>query len=307
MDDKTCLSNEICSQNLWWVWTLSILWFAVFSLSIVVSYSKQGSGSISCVLFFLQMSSFASGQDESPNGSNNGSKFFGLIAQFNFIFSLTSQACWAPSMSAYSATVAKLAGPFFVLIFATAWTRMLHQLQPLLQRRSIELNFSYSGTLAVMLLFVFSRIAGVVFTLVTCTSNGVVFIDGNVLCYNITWWFLIGVVVILCLVPIVFAAALRWNRLPEQARSAVCFAYTDHMYYWGAATLGFRLLMSITPLLVPVQYPNISAFVHAGASLIMLVLVVHFRPYVKIHTLWVDISCYVRTPNPSTPTPNYQP
>ena len=41
-----------------------------------------------------------------------------------------------------------------------------------------------------------------------------VFIDGNVDCYNTSWRILIGVVVILCFVPIAFAGALLRNKLP---------------------------------------------------------------------------------------------
>jgi len=140
---------------------------------------------------------------------------------------------------------------------------------------------------------VFSNVASVVFTLVTCTSDGVVFIDGTVDCYNATWKFLISVVVFLCLAFIAFAAALLRNKLPEQARSAVCGAYREQLFYWGALTLGFRLLMSITPLIVPVQYPNISAFVHSVLSALMFFLVVHLRPYVVTCTFWVDVSCYL--------------
>ena len=135
--------------------------------------------------------------------------------------------------------------------------------------------------------------ANVVFTLVTCTSDGKVFIDGNVECYSISWRILIGVVVILCFVPIAFAGALLQNKLPEQARCAVCRAYTERLFYWGAVTLAFRLLMFITPLIVNVQYPNVSAFVHLVLSGIMFCLLMHHRPYVAVHTFWIDVCCYL--------------
>ena len=120
-----------------------------------------------------------------------------------------------------------------------------------------------------------------------------VFIDGNVDCYNTSWRILIGVVVILCFVPIAFAGALLRNKLSEQARCAVCRAYTERLFYWGAATLAFRLLMFITPLIVPVQYPNVSAFVHSVLSVIMFCMLMHHRPYVVVHTFWIDVCCYM--------------
>jgi hypothetical protein len=279
LDGQTCISNEVCSQNLWWVWTLSILGWAVCGLVVVVTSSGQSSGAISCVIFFFQMSSLASSFDASQSGLE--SKWALRIALFDSIFAITSLSCWAPNMSAYGVTAAKLIGPCFVLVFAIAWTRFLSDLKPRLQRRGIEINVSYSGTFAVTLVLLFSNVAIVVFTLVTCTSEGVVFIDGNIDCHDMNWWILIGVVVILCFAPIAFAAALLRNKLPEQARSTVCSAYTEQLFYWGAVTLGFRLLMSITPLIVDVQYPNVSAFVQLILSALMFGLLVHLRPYVK--------------------------
>ena len=87
-------------------------------------------------------------------------------------------------MSAYDVTVANLIGPCFVLLFSIAWTRLLNDLKPRLQRRGVDIDVSYSGTFAVTLLFVFSNVSSVVFTLVTCTGDGKVFIDGNVECYK---------------------------------------------------------------------------------------------------------------------------
>jgi hypothetical protein len=290
LDGRTCISNEVCSQNLWWVWTLSILWWAAFGLGIVVSSSGQSSGAISCVLFFFQISSLASIE---TSRSRSGPKWAVVVAQFGTIFSLTSMSCWAPDMSAYDVTAAKLIGPCFVLLFSIAWTRLLSNLKPRLQRHGVDMDVSYSGTFAVTLLFVFSNVSSVVFALVTCTSDGKVFIDGNVECYNTSWRILIGVVVILCFVPIAFAGALLRNKLPEQARCAVCRAYTERLFYWGAVTLAFRLLMFITPLIVKVQYPNVSAFVHLVLSGMMCCVLVHMQPYVAVNTFWIDVCCYL--------------
>jgi hypothetical protein len=286
IDGKTCISNDDCAKNLGWVWTLSVFGYAAFSLYTVLNCGKYSSGMFSSVLFFFQMSSFASSLDES-NTSNTILHY----SQFQSIVSWYSQACYAPNMSAYNATVARLIGPLFVLVFSVAWTRILLSLQPRLQQRNIEINVSYSGTIAVSILFVFSSVASVVFTLVQC-SDGVVFIDGTVACYDSTWKVLVAVVVLLCLVPVAFAAALRLNKLSENARAAVCQAYTTPMFYWGAVTLGFRLLISVT-LFLQADLPNVLAFVRLFLSTCMLLLLVHLRPYVDPSTFWVDVVCYV--------------
>jgi hypothetical protein len=291
LDGRTCISNEVCSHNLWWVWTLSILWWAVLGICIVVSSSGKTSGAFSCILFFFQMSSLAS--SVAASRSLSASKWALVVAQFETFFSLTSLSCWAPNMSAYGVTVAKLTGPCVVLFFAVASTRLLNAFKPRLLHRGLEIDVSYSGTLSVTLLFVFSNIASVVFTLATCTSDGVVFIDGNVECYDITWQILIGIIAILCFVVIAFAVALFRNYLPAQAHSAVCSAYREQVFYWGALTLGFRLLVSIVVLLVPLNYSNISAFVRMGLSGLMFGLLVYYQPYSAIHTFWIDLTCYL--------------
>ena len=286
IDGKTCISNEDCEQNLGWVWTLSVFGYAAFSLYIVLNCGKHSSGIFSCVLFYFQMSSFASSLDES-----NTSNAILHYSQFVSIVSLYSKACYAPNISAYNATLARLIGPLFVLVFAVVWTRIILALQPRLQQRNIEISVSYSGTLAASMLFVFSSVASVVFSLVQC-SGGVVFIDGTVACYDSKWKVLIAVVVLLCLVPVAFAVALRLNKLPENARATVCQAYTAPMFYWGAVTLGFRLLISVT-LFLQAGLPNVLAFVRLFLSTCMLLLLVHLRPYVHPSTFWVDVVCYV--------------
>ena len=69
-------------------------------------------------------------------------------------------------------------------------------------------------------------------------------------------------------------------------------AYTAPMFYWGAVTLGFRLLMSVT-LFLQSDLPNVLAFVRSFLSTCMIVLLVHLRPYVHPSTFWVDVVCYV--------------
>ena len=288
-DDKTCIPNEECMKNLWWVWTLSILGYACFGLYIAVSCGEFGENSISCVLFYLQVSSFAANLDES-NGSN-------AILEFALVRSLVtfSSACYAPSLGAYSATAAKLIGPLFVLFFSMAWTWFLQAFQSRLQQRDIRLHVTYSGTLTASVLFCFSSVAKVVFTLVECTSynnNGVVFIDGTVSCYDANWKALMFIVVLLCLFPVVFAAALWLNKLPEDARAVICRNFTEPVFYWGAVTLSFRLMISLLQFL-QVVLPNLLALIRMILSTAMLIMLVHLRPHVLVQTFWVDVVCYV--------------
>jgi hypothetical protein len=292
MDDRTCISNEDCAENLWWVWTLLMLGYVVFGLYIVVSCRKRSDGAFSCLLFYFQMSSFATSANESGAMVN--------IVGFSQMRSIFIEfACYAPSMSAYNATAFKLIDPLFVLVFAFAWTWIIQKLQPWLQQRNVDMTVSYSGTLAVTLLFAFSKVANVVFTLLECTGysdsevvNDVVFIDGTVPCRDTTWNCLVFVAVLLFLFPAAFAAALRLKNFPQSARDAVCGKFTGPMFYWGAVTLLFRLLISFS-LFLRVSFPNLMSAARSFLSVGMLVVLVHARPYISSQAFWVDVACYV--------------
>ena len=292
LDGYTCISNEVCSQNVWWVWTLSVFWYAFLSLCIVVSCSttnQSSSGTFSALLFYFQMSSFCASLD-----NNSAAISWAVsIAQFDSIFALTSHACWWTNMGAVGVEAAKLIGQTLVLVFSLVWTFVLQKFDSRLQRFSIQLRASYQASFGVAVLYVFSNVASVIFILVNCTSDGVLFIDGNVNCYDSTWRVLIGFVVIICIFPIAFALALRYNKLPKDVRDAVCRAYTEKMFSWGSITLSFRLIMSITTLIVPIQYPNLDAFVHLMSSILMFFFLVHLRPYVIPTSFWVDVVCYM--------------
>jgi hypothetical protein len=295
MDDMTCISNAACSENLWWVWTLSILGFAAYSLYIVVSCSKSTDGAFSCLLLYFQMSSFAE-SFAGDTGQADGLVAILEFAQVHSVAAVYRDACYAPSMSAYNATAFKLIGPLLVLLFAVAWTWIIQKLQPRLQQRNMDLSVSYSGTLAVTVLFVFSNVSSVVFTLVECSSysgsDAVVFIDGTVPCKDDKWSALVFVAVVMLLFPAAFAAALRLKNFPPSARDAVCGKYSGPMFYWGAVTLSFRVLISVAQFL-RVDYPNVMAFVRLLLSMGVFFLLVHLRPYVHARTFWVDVACYV--------------
>jgi hypothetical protein len=293
MDERTCIRNEVCMENLWWVWTVSTLGYALYSLFIVLTCGDFGDNALTCLLFYLQVALFAS-IPEVQNDDQNDSSWFLRISQVQSLVTFASETCFAPSMSAYHATASKLIGPLFVLAFSAVWTWILRALQPRLLQRNIKIRVSYSGTFTETILFVFSSVASVVFTLVECTSydsDGVVFIDGTVPCLDNNWKGLMVVVVLLCLVPVAFFAALWLNKLPEDARAVVCRAFTEPMFYWETLTLAFRLLISVIQFL-QVAFPSLLAFMRMMFSLVVLILLVNLRPHLFTHTLWLDVVCY---------------
>lgn len=290
MDHQSCIPNEICVRNLWWVWTVSILGFAVYGLYIVIS-AEFADSTVSCVLFYLQISSFASsaGRSEDLYSLLQVSQ----ISQVRSVVSFASQACYGPNMTAYNAMASDLLGPLFLVNFCMAWTWIIRALQPWLQRRNIHLDVSYSGTLTIAILYVFSTVATVVFTLVDCTSydsDGVVLIDGTVPCLDSNWKGLTVVVVLLCLFPVAFFAALWWNKLPANARAAVSCNFTQPVFYWEALTLEFRLLIAVMQFVE--GYANLAAFVRMVLSLGMLCLLMTLRPHIYSRTFWMDVLCY---------------
>jgi hypothetical protein len=251
----------------------------------------HGGGGISCLLFYFQMSTFAVDADES-------SAWFAALeyAQMRPIFAWYKDACYAPNMGAYDATAFKLVGPLFVLLFALAWTRVIKMLQPQLQQRSIHICASYSGTTASTVLYVYSSVATVVFSLLECTDyssdDAVVFIDGTVRCKDTRYIILCFVAALLFLFPVAFAAALRLKKLPQRAQLAVCGKFTERVNYWGAVTLSFRLLISATQFL-RVQFPNLLASIRSFLSIGIFCMLVTLRPYINQRTFWVDAVCHL--------------
>ena len=136
----------------------------------------------------------------------------------------------------------------------------------------------------------------VVFTLVEFSSysgsDAVVFIDGTVPCKDDKWKVLAFVAALLFLFPAAFAAALRLKQFPPSAREAVCGKYSGPVFYWGAVTLSFRLLISVVQFL-RVDYPNVLAFTRSLLSMGVLILLVNLRPYLHERTFWIDVACYV--------------
>ena len=258
-----------------------------------------------CLLFYGKMWLFASVSQSGSSGSGTTrsatSAWFARVTQFESITSLYSQTCYGTSMSAYNVTAAQLTGPAIVLVFAIALTLALKRALPLLERRKINVVVSTPATLSVVILLLFSSVTTVAFKLVTCAkitdSNNnviwnVVFIDGTVECNDSKWKGLIAVIVLLCPFPLVFAAALRWKRLPHNVRDAVCSAYSESRFYWGAVTLFFRLVMSIVFATIR-EYPSTAALVQSFLSMAMLPLLTYQKPYRAASTYHLDVLCYV--------------
>jgi hypothetical protein len=269
---------------------MSMLGYAVYALYIVVSCARDGDQTFSCVLFFLQISSFAS----IPSSVDSGNDAITEMSLLGSFVSFVAGACYASDVSAYKATAYQLIGPLFVLVFSVSWTWILQALQPRLRQRGIHIEISYSGTLAAVVLFVFSKVSTTVFTLVQCTSydaSGVVFIDGTVPCFDGNWTGLLVVVVLLCLFPFAFFAALWLNKLPTDARAVVCCALTEPMFFWQALTLGFRLFVSVSQFL-QVSHPNLLAVIRMLISLGVFFLLLNTRPYIFARTFWLDVLCY---------------
>jgi hypothetical protein len=170
--------------------------------------------------------------------------------------------------------------------------------QPFLQRRNVVVDVSIFATFAHVILMIFSSVTTVAFKLVTCTriefSNSpldVVFIDGSVSCFDGRWQALIAVVVLLCAFPPLFAAALHWKWLPQNVQNALCGAYSESRFYWGAATLLFRLLMSIVFTTIR-TFPSNAAMTQSFLCIVILVLLVHQKPYRHAATHLFDVMCH---------------
>jgi hypothetical protein len=297
LDGYSCITNEVCMQNVGLTWALTVIGYMIYSIYIVYSSLRQHDGLIMCLLFYGQMSLFAGVSDLSQSGAESRSAvsaWFARVAQFESIASLYSQTCYGTNMSAYAATATQLTGPAIVLFFTTFMCLVLQQARPLLRRRDIHVAVSVRATFSIVALLLFSTVTSVVFQLITCakisddSNDDVVFTDGTVNCYDGKWKGLIAVVVVLCLFPPAFAAALRWNLLPPSVRTRVCCAYSEHRFYWGSVTLFFRLAMSVMSAIGR----SVSTLVQACFCITMLVLLIDQKPYRCASTYRFEVLCY---------------
>jgi hypothetical protein len=303
LDGYSCISNEACLQNVGWTWAASIIGYFAYALYIVVS-SLQASklGLINCMLFYGQMSSFAQFSDISAasleSKSSSISSWLPRVFQFESIASLVSEACYGTDIGAYSFTAMQLSGPAIVLIFALVLALVLKQAQSFLQRRSISIEVSILATVTNVILLIFSSLLTVVFKLITCSKIviddsivDVVFIDGTMKCYDETWNSLIAVVVLLCLLPLLLTAALHFRILPHNVQKAVCAAYLQSRFYWGAVTLLFRLAMSIVFTNIR-DIPSTAALIQCFLCVTIIMLLMHQKPYCHAATNVFDVFCH---------------
>jgi hypothetical protein len=298
LDGVTCLSNDECANNVVWTWVATFIGYAVYAVYTVHASTKENDGLITCVIFYGQMSLFASYQhltsrsSVDSTSSSAASSWFARISQFESITSISSKSCYGLDMGAYAVTAAQLSGPAIVLVLSVAIALVLKRVQ----RRKNDVKVSVSATLSTVILLLFSSVTTIVFKLVTCRSVSddlnVIFLDGTQSCQDAKWKGLFAVVVILCLFPVLFVAALRWKRLPPNIRTTVCSAYKELKYYWGAVTLTFRLVMSIVYAGIQAS-PSIAALVQLALCFAMLLLLTYQQPYRIDSTHHFDVLCYV--------------
>ncbi len=298
LDGVTCISNDECGINVGWTWAVTAIGYAAYAIYTVLTSLQEGDGLIQCLLFYGQMSSFASFQrpqtsfsGASPS-SSDVSSWVARITQFESVASLYSRTCYGMDMGAYAVTAAQLSGPAIVLVLSVAITMVLKRAKTLMQLHDIDVEVSVSATISAVTLLLFSSVTTIVFKLITCNGDlHVIFIDGTESCQDAKWMGLVAVVSFLCIFPIMFAVALRWKHLPPEVLITVCSAYSDSKFYWGAVTLAFRLVMSIVYASAQ-QFSNISALVHSILCVAMLLLLTYQRPYRIASTYHFDLLCY---------------
>jgi hypothetical protein len=295
----SCVHNDICSETWPWVWTISVVGYVAYALYIVIKSVKLNSGLIMCVLFYGQLSSFASLPYQLSEGSQDPfSTWFSTVTQFGSILSLYDRSCYGLDMGAYAATAAQLCGPAIVLVASLLLTAAAQRLLPrfalFLQKRKIDIRISFRATLINVILLLFSSISSVVFQLITCRTvgdNEVVFVDGTRKCEGREYEALIAVAALLSVMPVAFWALLKFNRIPAPAKAAVCSAYTDSRYYWVVIALMFRFLMTVV-FATAREFPSVTAFALLICSVCMLILLMWLRPYVERRTYCMDVFCH---------------
>lgn len=299
LNGRTCVPNQICLDSLPWVWAITVVGYFMYSVYVVKTSMKKNSGLIMCVLFYGQLSSFAGVPVQLDNASqqSENSNWFSTVSQFGSILALYDNSCYGVNMGAYEATAAELCGPAIVLaaslLLAATAKHLLPRFTDFLQKHKIDVKISFGATVIYVLLLLYSSMAKVVFELITCQDVGsdrVVFIDGTKKCEGTLHEFLIAVAALLSIAPFVFWAALKFNKIPHTAKSAVCSAYSDSRYYWGAMSLLFRFVMTVVFATVR-TFPSIAALALLMCSVCMFGLLIMLRPYAKQRTFYMDVFC----------------
>jgi hypothetical protein len=291
---------------MWWVWAVTVLGYVVYSVYIVGnSIQKKSSGLVMCVLFYGQVSSFASIPPiVKPRSQNSAeSTWFSKIAQFESVLALYENTCYGVSMGAYEATLAQLSGPAIVVVVSLMLTGIICRLQrrfgAFFQKHNLDFRESFGVTLTNVLLLLFSSVAYVVFRLITCVDlqNSVegeskrVFIDGTRQCSGTLHSVLVAAAVLLSLVLIFFCVGLKFNKISDHTRAVVCAAYTDSGHYWIAVQLVYRFVVTVIAATIS-EIPSFAALAMCICTMSMLVMLVAFRPYVDLRTHFMGILCH---------------
>jgi hypothetical protein len=297
LNGYSCVSNDVCMQNVGWIWMLEIMWYTGYSVYVLFSSVRQKDGLLYSILFYGQMSAFASIPTSSSQSS--ASLFLSKLTLFGPLLSLYENSCYGPNMGAYAATAAQLSGPALVLVISMLLTLAAGTAKNRFPNFFRRFQTSLVATVTAALLLLFTSVADVVFTLISCQDIGNdidggvdrVFIDGTVQCAGAEFIGLYAVAVCLCLVPLVLGAALRWNKIPSNARIVVCSAYTKERYYWGSVLLFFRMIMALSHATVR-EFPSLGALVMLFWTVAMLILLMLQRPYVHLRTHYMEVFCY---------------
>ena len=299
LNGYSCVLNDDCLRNMGLTWALSVMGFIFYSGYIVISSSTANNGLIMCVLLYGQMSSFASIPSVVADNTQRSisSSWLSEVSQFTSIASLYSNSCYGPDMGAYAATLFRLSGPAIVFVSSILITVVFKHLfkRHIDLSHKLKVNVSYTATITNALLLLFSSVTDVVFLLITCQNigddNKVVFIDGTVQCDGPGYAGLVFIATILCLVPILFWAGLKFNKIPAKARAVACSPFSEARHYWVAASLLFRFSMTIISATYR-QLPSVQSMVLAILSISMLMLLIALRPYIYYRTFFMDIFCY---------------
>jgi hypothetical protein len=208
-------------------------------------------------------------------------------------------------MGAYAATLAQLSGPAIVVFVSLVFTGVAGRLQlrfvNYFRKHKLMFRESFSVVLVNVLLLLFSSVSSVIFRLITCVDLGGsgsvddeprrVFIDGTQKCSGYQHNFLVAAAVILSFVLVLFCAGLKFGKISGHTRALVCSAYTDSRYYWIAVQLVFRFVVTVISATVS-EVPSVAAMSMCICTILMLVTLVAFRPYVDKRTHYMDVLCH---------------
>jgi hypothetical protein len=301
----SCISNEVCQQNMGWVWAISVLGYLMYSVYIVLkSLKTKSDGLVMCVLFYGQISSFAGIPPNAKAQSQSAAELMWLskITQFESVLSLYENSCYGPNMGAYEATLAQLSGPAIVfcgsLLLTAAAGRLQLKFTDLFRTHNLEFGQSFNVVLINVLLLLFSSVTHVIFQLITCVDlqDSVenepkrVFIDGTKACSGSQYNVLIAASVLLSVAPILFCAGLKFDKISSHTRSVVCSSYTDSRHYWIAVQLVFRFAVTVISAAFS-DAPSLAAMAMCICTVFNLLMLVLFRPYIGLRTHCMDVIC----------------